>query len=278
MTTAICKQLLPVYDKPMLYYPLSILLLAGIRDILIISTPRDLPVMEELLGSGERYGIRLSYKAQAKPEGIAQAFILGESFIGDKRVCLVLGDNIFFGQTLVSQLERAGKLQEGATIFGYRVKDPERYGVIEFDAKGKAISIEEKPERPRSQFAVTGLYYYDNQVVGIAKSLKPSARGELEITDVNKVYLAKGQLKVENMGRGTAWLDTGTPDSLLDAAHFVQTIERRQGQKIACIEEIAYRKGFIDAARLEELAALYSKNDYGAYLREVLAEGAGTSA
>jgi len=273
MTTAVSKQLLPVYDKPMLFYPLSLLLLSGIRDILIISTPRDLPMMEELLGDGSRYGIRLSYQVQKKPEGIAQAFLLGESFIGDKPVCLVLGDNIFFGQLLAGQLMRAAKLKQGATVFGYRVRDPERYGVIEFDAKGKAISIEEKPKHPKSSFAVTGLYFYDNKVVEIAKNLKPSARGELEITDVNKAYLARGELTAELLGRGTAWLDTGTPDSLLDAGQFVQTIERRQGQKIACLEEIAYRKKFIDAAQLQKCAESYGKNDYGAYLKELLAEG-----
>jgi glucose-1-phosphate thymidylyltransferase len=272
MTTAVSKQLLPIYDKPMLYYPLSLLLLAGIRDVLIISTPRDLPMMEALLGNGSRFGIKLTYLPQPKPEGIAQAFILGESFIAGEPVCLVLGDNIFFGQSLGAQLEEAAKIKTGATVFGYRVKDPERYGVIEFDAKGKAISIEEKPKQPKSPFAVTGLYFYDNQVVRISKNLKPSARGELEITDVNRIYLEQGKLKVQIMGRGAAWLDTGTPDSLLEAAQFVHTIEHRQGQKMACLEEIAYRKGFIDAKEMEKLAEAYSKNGYGTYLREVLAE------
>jgi glucose-1-phosphate thymidylyltransferase len=278
MTTAVSKQLLPIYDKPMLHYPLSLLLLAGIRDVLIISTPRDLPLMEALLGDGSRYGIQLSYKAQPKPEGIAQAFLLGEHFIGKEPVCLVLGDNIFFGQSLGAQLEEAALLKEGATVFAYRVKDPERYGVVEFDLKGKALSIEEKPKNPKSSFAVTGLYFYDTQVVPIAKSLKPSARGELEITDVNKVYLAQGQLNVEIMGRGAAWLDTGTPDSLLDAAQFVQVIEHRQGQKIACLEEIAYRKGFISEAELKAHADAYGKsNDYGIYLRELLEESKGSA-
>ena len=272
MTTAVSKQLLPVYDKPMVYYPLSLLLLAGIRDILIISTPRDTPMIESLLGDGAGLGIKLSYKVQPKPEGIAQAFIVGESFIGDSPVCLVLGDNIFFGQSLGVQLEQSAQLKKGAAVFGYRVKDPERYGVVAFDASGKAISIEEKPKQPKSNYAVTGLYFYDNQVVGIAKNLKPSARGELEITDVNRAYLEKGQLDVRLMGRGAAWLDTGTPDSLLEAAQFVQTIELRQGQKIACLEEIAFRKGFIDSKQMQKLAQDYSKNDYGAYLRDVLAE------
>ncbi len=272
MTTAVSKQLLPIYDKPMVYYPLSLLLLAGIRDILIISTPRDLPMIEALLGSGERFGVTLSYRVQPKPEGIAQAFLVGESFINNSPVCLVLGDNIFFGQSLGSQLAEAAELKKGATVFGYRVKDPERYGVVAFNDQGRAVSIEEKPKQPKSNYAVTGLYFYDNQVVNITKNLKPSARGELEITDVNRVYLEREQLNVRIMGRGAAWLDTGTPDSLIEAAQFVQTIELRQGQKIACLEEIAFRKGFINAAQLEKLAQEYSKNGYGAYLREVLAE------
>ncbi|MBI3631004.1 MAG: glucose-1-phosphate thymidylyltransferase RfbA [Candidatus Sungbacteria bacterium] len=274
ITTAVSKQLLPIYDKPMIYYPLSLLMLAGIRDVLIISTPRDLPLIEMLLGDGARFGINLSYKVQPSPDGIAQAFLLGESFIGNLPVCLVLGDNIFFGQSLGAQLEEAAKVTSGATVFGYRVRDPERYGVVEFDAKGKAVSIEEKPKHPKSSFAVTGLYFYDNQIVQVAKALKPSPRGELEITDVNKVYLERGQLNVRLLGRGAAWLDTGTPNSLLEAAQFVQTIEQRQGQKIACLEEIAFRKKFISASDLEKLAAMYGKNDYGAYLKEVLAESA----
>jgi len=272
MTDVISKQLLPVYDKPMLYYPLSILMLAGIKDILIISTPRDLPMMQALLGNGNQVGINISYKAQPKPEGIAQAFILGEEFIGDSPVCLVLGDNIFFGQSLGHQLEEAAKLDSGSIVFAYRVRDPERYGVVEFDKDGKALSIEEKPKQPKSPFAVTGLYFYDNQVVNIAKHIKPSGRGELEITDVNNVYLQQSQLKVQIMGRGAAWLDTGTPASLLEASQFVHTIEERQGQKIACIEEIAFRKGFIDKATLAELANKNIKSNYGLYLRDIINE------
>ncbi len=272
MTNAISKQLLPIYDKPMIYYPLSLVMLAGIREILIISTPRDLPMIEELLGDGKSLGITLSYKAQPKPEGIAQAFLIGEEFIGNSPVCLVLGDNLFFGQSLTAQLEEAAALKSGATVFGYRVKDPERYGVIEFDKSGKALSIEEKPKNPKSNFAVTGLYFYDNQVVQIAKNMKPSARGELEITDVNNVYLKQGNLNVELMGRGAAWLDTGTPDSLLAAAQFVQTIEQRQGQRVACLEEIAFAKKFIDLAKLKTLAAANTKSHYGSYLSELVAE------
>ena len=272
MTAAVSKQLLPVYDKPMIYYPLSLLLLAGIKDILIISTPHDLPLIEKLLGDGTQFGVKLTYKVQPKPEGIAQAFLLGEEFIAGSPVCLVLGDNIFFGQSLGAQLAEAAQLKSGATVFGYRVKDPERYGVVEFDKQGRAVSIEEKPKQPKSNYAVTGLYFYDSNVVEITKALKPSARGELEITDVNRKYLEKSQLTVQMMGRGAAWLDTGTPASLLEAAQFVQTIELRQGQKIACLEEIAFRKGYIGAAEMEKLAQHYSKNDYGAYLKEVLAE------
>jgi glucose-1-phosphate thymidylyltransferase len=272
MTSVVSKQLLPIYDKPMVYYPLSLLLLAGIRDVLIISTPRDVPMLQELLGSGENLGIKITYKVQPNPEGIAQAFILGEDFIGNDSVCLVLGDNIFFGHSISGQLEEAAKIKKGAQIFGYRVKDPERYGVVEFDKSGKALSIEEKPKQPKSSFAVTGLYFYDNQVVNIAKNLKPSARGELEITDVNKAYLTQGNLKVEMMGRGVAWLDTGTPDSLLAASQFVQTIEHRQGTKVACLEEIAYRKNFITAQDLKKIADKYNKNDYGKYLQDVLNE------
>lgn len=272
ITTGISKQLLPVYDKPMIYYPLSLLMLAGIRDVLIISTPRDIPLIQALLSNGSQFGITISYQVQPKPEGIAQAFILGEEFIAGEPVCLVLGDNIFFGQSLGAQLEEAAHIKKGATVFGYRVKDPERYGVIEFDKDGKAISIEEKPKQPKSSFAVTGLYFYDSQVVSIAKSLKPSARGELEITDVNRMYLKQNELNVQILGRGTAWLDTGTPDSLLEAAQFVQTIENRQGQKIACLEEIAYRKNYIGMAALAALADTYSKNEYGMYLRDLLVE------
>jgi glucose-1-phosphate thymidylyltransferase len=256
----------------MIYYPLSILMLAGIKEILIISTPRDLPLMEHLFGSGNEMGLKISYKAQEKPEGIAQSLIIGEKFIGNSPLCLILGDNLFFGQSLGKQLETAANLTKGACVFAYRVSDPQRYGVIEFDKNGKAISIEEKPEQPKSSFAVTGLYFYDNEVVNIAKSIKPSARGELEITDVNNVYLQQNKLTVQLMGRGAAWLDTGTPDSLLAAAQFVQTIEARQGQKIACLEEIAYRKGFINLTALKQLANNHYKNDYGKYLRSVISE------
>lgn len=272
MTSSVSKQMLPVYDKPMLFYPLSTLMLAGIRDILIISTPRDLPAMKALLSDGSHLGLSLSYLEQAKPEGIAQAFVIGEKFIGADPVCLILGDNIFYGGSLGKDLENAAALKSGAIVLAYRVRDPERYGVIEMDKSGKALSIEEKPKQPKSPFAVTGLYFYDNQIVGIAKSLKPSARGELEITDVNIAYLKQGALRVEIMGRGMAWLDTGTPDSLLAASQFVQTVEARQGLKIACIEEIALRKGFIDRAQFERLIAHYGKNDYGQYLTQVLHE------
>lgn len=274
LTSAISKQILPVYDKPMIYYPLSLLMLAGISDILVISTPRDLPMIEALLGDGSDFGIKLSYKVQPKPDGIAQAFILGEEFIGGDSVCLVLGDNIFYGHNLAEKLTKVSAIKEkGATVFGYHVRDPERYGVVEFDKNGKAISIEEKPREPKSSWAVTGLYFYDNRVVEVAKSLKPSARGELEITDVNSWYLAKGELGVELLGRGVAWLDTGTFGSLLDAGHFVQTIEARQGQKVACLEEIAWRKGFIDDGKLSTIASKFSKsNDYGAYLFSLLTE------
>lgn len=272
MTGVISKQILPVYDKPMIYYPLSILMLAGIRDVLIISTPRDLPMIEQLLGDGSRLGIRLSYKVQPKPEGIAQAFILGEEFIAGDSVCLVLGDNIFYGQSLGVAVEQAAAVKHGAVVFGYHVKDPERYGVVEFAADGAALSLEEKPHKPKSSWAVTGLYFYDAQVVEIAKNLKPSPRGELEITDVNREYLKRGQLRVEKLGRGIAWLDTGTPDALLAAAQYVQAIEARQGLKIACLEEIALRRGFITQAQLTALADGFGTNDYGAYLRLVLAE------
>ncbi len=271
-TNVLSKQILPVYDKPMVYYPLSQLMLAGIRDILIISTPRDVPVLQTLLGDGADLGISLTYAVQPKPEGIAQALLIAEEFLGGSPCCLILGDNIFYGQGVHEGLAEAAELTKGACVFAYRVKDPERYGVVEMDSKGKALSIEEKPAHPKSNLAVTGLYFYDAEAPAIAKSLKPSARGELEITDVNKVYLKKGVLKVHMLGRGTAWLDTGTPDALLSAAQFVQTIEARQGLKIACLEEIAYRKGFIKAAGLEKLAARYGKNAYGEYLRAVLAE------
>lgn len=278
LTNAISKQLLPVYDKPMVYYPISLLLLAGIREILLISTPHDLPLFEILLGDGKRLGVNISYKVQPSPDGLAQAFLLGEDFIGDDNVCLVLGDNIFYGHNMVEKLKyigdlMAGKVNAGATIFGYHVRNPERYGVVGFDASGKAVSLEEKPKNPQSSWAVTGLYFYDNRVVEVAKNLKPSARGELEITDVNKWYLEQGELRVELLGRGIAWLDTGTFASLLDAGHFVQTIEARQGQKIACLEEIAWRQGFIDDQQLAKLADGFgSANDYGKYLQGLLLE------
>jgi len=267
MTSVISKQMLPIFDKPMLYYPLSILMLAGIREIMIISTPRDLPMMQQLLGDGKQLGISLSYQVQEKPEGIAQAFILAEKFIAGSPVCLILGDNIFYGQTLGEDVLEAAKLKNGAKIFAYRVADPGRYGVVEIGASNKALSIEEKPAKPKSSYAVTGLYFYDARVVEIAKNLKPSARGELEITDVNKAYLTEGSLEVAMLGRGTAWLDTGTPESLLDAGHFVQTIEARQGLKIACLEEIALLREFITPAEFVIIAEGYGKNDYGDYLR-----------
>jgi glucose-1-phosphate thymidylyltransferase len=272
VTQVVSKQLLPVYDKPMVYYPLSTLMLAGIRDILIISTPQDTPRFETLLGDGERWGMRMRYAVQAKPEGIPQAFSVGRDFIGADRVALMLGDNIFYGEALPKLLQVAAARERGATVFAYPVKDPERYGVIEFDAQGNAVGIEEKPARPKSRYAVTGVYFYDNRVVEIAAKLKPSARGELEISDVNRAYLERGELDVRPMGRGMAWLDTGTHETLLEAAHFIETIERRQGLKIACPEEIAYRMGFIDAAQLQALAKPLEKSGYGEYLRRVLTD------
>src|SRR5580698_1705905 len=266
VTNAVIKQLLPVYDKPMIYYPLSTLMLAGLRDILIISTPQDTPRFAELLGDGARWGINLSYAVQPSPDGLAQAFIIGRDFIGDDTSALVLGDNIFYGQSLSIHLQRASQVNRGAVVFAYPVHDPERYGVVEFDGHGRAVSIEEKPEHPKSRYAVTGLYFYDREVVNLAAALKPSHRGELEITDLNRLYLEAGTLKVEVMSRGMAWLDTGTHDSLFEAGLFIQTIQRRQGLKIACLEEIAYRLGYITIEQLEELAKPVLKSGYGQYL------------
>lgn len=266
ITMGTSKQLLPIYDKPMIYYPLSVLMLAGIKEILIISTPEDLPNFQKLLGTGEEIGLKLSYKVQPSPDGLAQAFILGEEFIGDDNVCLVLGDNIFYGQSFGTQLKRAADQQQGATVFGYYVNDPERFGVVDFDKTGKALSIEEKPTEPKSNYAVTGLYFYDNDVVEIAKNIKPSHRGELEITDVNNIYLERSGLNVELLGRGFAWLDTGTHDSLLEASQFVQTVEHRQGLKIACLEEISFNNGWINSDQLLERANFFKKTGYGQYL------------
>ncbi|ANF87600.1 glucose-1-phosphate thymidylyltransferase RfbA [Pseudomonas sp. M5A4_2d] len=271
-TLAISKQLLPVYDKPMIYYPLTTLMLAGIRDILIISTPQDTPRFEQLLGDGSNWGLNLSYAVQASPDGLAQAFIIGEDFIGNDLSALVLGDNIYHGHDFNELLKSATQRQDGASVFAYHVNDPERYGVVEFDAQGKAISLEEKPLKPKSNYAVTGLYFYDQDVVEIAKSIKPSPRGELEITDLNRIYMERGKLSVEIMGRGYAWLDTGTHDSLLEASSFIATLEHRQGLKVACPEEIAFRQNWIDAEQLERLAAPLLKNGYGQYLKRLLTE------
>jgi glucose-1-phosphate thymidylyltransferase len=274
VTQVVSKQLLPVYDKPMIYYPLSTLMLAGIRDILIISTPQDTPRFEQLLGDGARWGMNFQYAVQSSPGGIAQAFLIGERFIGKDSCALILGDNIFYGHDLASDLQRAAKKTSGATVFAYPVNDPQRYGVVEFDAGGRAVSLEEKPAKPKSRFAITGLYFYDNEVIHIAKSLRPSARGELEITDINRRYLAAGKLDVISLGRGHAWLDTGTHESLLEASHFIETLERRQGLKICCPEEIAWRMGHINAAQLEALAAPLENSGYGSYLLGLLRDGA----
>lgn len=270
LTKVTSKQLLPVFDKPMIYYPMSILMEAGIRDILIISTPEDTPRFEELLGDGHQFGINLSYKVQPSPDGLAQAFILGEEFIGDDSVAMILGDNIFHGHGLSKRLVQAANREEGATVFGYYVEDPERFGVVEFDESGKAVSLEEKPEHPKSNYAVTGLYFYDNDVVKYAKDLKPSARGELEITDLNRIYLENGKLNVTLLGDGFTWLDTGTHESLVDATNFVKTVEEHQHRKIACLEEIAFRQGWIDLDEMKKIYEIYKKNQYGAYLKKLI--------
>jgi glucose-1-phosphate thymidylyltransferase len=272
ITLGVSKQLLPVYDKPMIYYPISVLMLAGIKDILLISTPQDLPQYRNLLGDGSQFGVNFSYAEQPSPDGLAQAFLIGEEFIGDDPVCLILGDNIFHGQYFGDQLKNAAKRPSGATVFGYWVKDPERFGVIDFDSEGRALSIEEKPKKPKSSYAVTGLYFYDNDVIRIAKAVKPSPRGELEITDVNNAYLQRGDLQVERFGRGFAWLDTGTHDSLLEASQYVQTIEHRQGLKVACLEEIAYDNGWISRELLLERASYFGKTGYGQYLFKLAGE------
>ncbi len=277
ITKVVSKQLLPIYDKPMIYYPLSVMMMAGIRETLIISTPDDLPRFKDLLGDGRQWGIQLAYEEQPRPEGLAQAFIIGKTFIGSNNVCLILGDNIFYGHGFPEKLKSAVQLQRGAVVFGYWVRDPQRYGVVEFDASGRVLSMEEKPSKPKSNYAVPGLYFYDNDVLEIASALKPSARGELEITDLNKVYLQRGELKVELLGRGLAWLDTGTYESLLQASNFIETIEKRQGLKVACIEEVAYRMGYINTDQFVALAEPLKKSGYGQYLLDLVKEDGITS-